>query len=97
MLRNILPAEIAARLRNGESNIADHYESATVLFADIVGFGKITARMKAYEIIECLNQLFSEFDRLAEASGVEKATWRSQASPRPIRTMREQQPNLRLI
>ncbi|MGB9210820.1 MAG: adenylate/guanylate cyclase domain-containing protein, partial [Pseudolabrys sp.] len=59
--------------------------------------------MKAYEIIECLNQLFSEFDRLAEASGVEKiktsgtATWRSQASPRPIRTMREQQPNLRLI
>jgi adenylate cyclase len=72
LLRNILPAEIAARLRNGESNIADHYESATVLFADIVGFGKITARMKAYEIIECLNQLFSEFDRLAEASGVEK-------------------------
>ncbi|MGB6793774.1 MAG: response regulator, partial [Pseudolabrys sp.] len=43
LLRNILPAEIAARLRNGESNIADHYESATVLFADIVGFGKITA------------------------------------------------------
>ena len=72
LLRNILPAEIAARLRNGESNIADHYESATVLFADIVGFGHFTARMKAYEIIECLNQLFSEFDRLAEASGVEK-------------------------
>jgi len=72
LLRNILPAEIAVRLRNGESNIADHYEDATVLFADIVGFGKITARMKAFEIIECLNQLFSEFDRLAEAAGVEK-------------------------
>jgi adenylate cyclase len=72
LLRNILPAEIAFRLRNGESNIADHYDDATVLFADIVGFGKITARMKAYEIIECLNQLFSEFDRLADAYGVEK-------------------------
>jgi adenylate cyclase len=72
LLRNILPAEIAFRLRNGESNIADHYDDATVLFADIVGFGKITARMRAYEIIECLNQLFSEFDRLAEAAGVEK-------------------------
>ena len=46
LLRNILPPEIAIRLRNGES-IADHYEDATVLFADIVGFGKITARMKA--------------------------------------------------
>jgi len=72
LLRNVLPAEIAARLRNGESNIADHYDNATVLFADIVGFGKITARMKPYEIIECLNQLFSEFDRLTEEAGVEK-------------------------
>src|SRR5262245_23403812 len=72
LLRNILPAEIAFRLRNGESNIADHYDDATVVFADIVGFGKITARMRPYEIIECLNHLFSEFDRLAEAAGVEK-------------------------
>jgi adenylate cyclase len=72
LLRNILPPDIAARLRNGESNIADHFEDATVIFADIVGFGKITARMKAYEIVGCLNQLFSEFDRLAEDLGVEK-------------------------
>ena len=72
LLRNVLPPEIAIRLRNGESIIADHYEDATVLFADIVGFGKITARMKAYEIIGCLNQLFSEFDRLAEDARVEK-------------------------
>ena len=71
-MRNVLPPEIAIRLRNGESIIADHYEDATVLFADIVGFGKITARMKAYEIIGCLNQLFSEFDRLAEDARVEK-------------------------
>jgi len=72
LLRNILPPEIAARLRAGESIIADHYEEATVLFADVVGFGKITARMRPYEIIGCLNHLFSEFDRLAEDVGVEK-------------------------
>jgi class 3 adenylate cyclase len=71
-LRNILPAEVATRLRNGESNIADHFDDATVIFADVVGFGKITARMKAYEIVACLNQLFSEFDRLAEDAGIEK-------------------------
>ena len=58
LLRNILPPDIAARLRNGESNIADHFEDATVIFADIVGFGKITARMKAYEIVGCLNSAF---------------------------------------
>ena len=72
LLRNILPPEVASRLRNGESNIADHFDEATVIFADIVGFGKITARMKAYEIVGCLNHLFSEFDRLAEDVGVEK-------------------------
>src|SRR5499426_3107115 len=72
LLRNILPVEIATRLRNGESNIADHFDHATVIFADVVGFGKITARMKAFEIVACLNQLFSEFDKLAEDAGIEK-------------------------
>jgi class 3 adenylate cyclase len=72
LLRNVLPVEIARRLRNGESNIADHFDDATVIFSDIVGFGKITARMKAFEIVACLNQLFSEFDRLAEDVGIEK-------------------------
>jgi CheY-like chemotaxis protein len=70
LLRNLFPPEIAARLRNGDSNIADHFEDATVIFADVVGFGKITARMKAYEIVGCLNHLFSEFDRLAEKSDI---------------------------
>jgi adenylate cyclase len=72
LLRNMLPPEIAARLRKGESNIADHFDEATVIFADVVGFGKITARMKAFEIVGCLNHLFSEFDQLAEDVGVEK-------------------------
>src|SRR2546428_11816652 len=69
LLRNILPAEVVTRLR---SNIADHFDDATVIFADVVGFGKITARMKAYEIVACLNELFSEFDKLAEDAGIEK-------------------------
>jgi class 3 adenylate cyclase len=68
----MLPAEIAVRLRNGESNIADHFDEATVIFADVVGFGKITAQMKAFEIVGCLNRLFSEFDQLADDVGVEK-------------------------
>jgi adenylate cyclase len=72
LLRNILPTQIVTRLRNGESNIADHFDDATVIFADVVGFGKITSRMKAFEIVACLNQLFSEFDKLAEDAGIEK-------------------------
>ena len=72
LLKNMLPPEIAVRLRNGESNIADHFEEATVIFADVVGFGKITAQMKAFEIVGCLNRLVSAFDQLADDVGVEK-------------------------
>jgi adenylate cyclase len=72
LLRNVLPPEIVVRLRNGESNIADHFDDATILFTDVVGFTKITARMRAYEIVGCMNRLFSEFDMLAENVRVEK-------------------------
>jgi DNA-binding response OmpR family regulator len=72
LLRNILPPEIAVRLRKGETNIADHFEDATINFTDIVGFTRITARMKPFEIVACLNRLFSEFDRLAHDVGGEK-------------------------
>jgi class 3 adenylate cyclase/CheY-like chemotaxis protein len=72
LLRNVLPPEIATRLTGGASTIADHFDEATVIFADVVGFGQITARMKAFEIVGCLNQLFSEFDKLVEDFGVEK-------------------------
>jgi adenylate cyclase len=72
LLHNVLPPEIAVRLSSGESAIADQYDEATVLFADIVGFGKITARMRPFEIVGSLNSLFSEFDRLAEDVGVAK-------------------------
>ena len=72
LLRNVLPPEIAIRLWKGETNIADHFEDATIIFADVVGFTKITARMRAFEIVACLNRLFSEFDRLVDDIGGEK-------------------------
>ena len=72
LLRNVLPAEIAVRLGNGAKDIADYFDEATVIFADVVGFGRITARMKPYEIVGCLNRLFSEFDKVAEDVGVER-------------------------
>ena len=72
LLRNVLPPEIAIRLWKGETNIADHFEDATIIFADVVGFTKITARMRAFEIVACLNRLFSEFDQLVDDIGGEK-------------------------
>jgi guanylate cyclase len=72
LLLNILPKEIAAILRNESRTIADHYEEASVLFADMVGFTPLSAKLPPVEIVELLNEVFSFFDSLLDKYGVEK-------------------------
>ncbi len=72
LLLNILPAAIAERLKAGEETIADDCESATVLFADLVGFTALSREMPAKRLVALLNDLYSRFDRLVEKHGVEK-------------------------
>ncbi len=38
LLTNAIPPTIAARLKRGETRIADSYPETTIVFADIVGF-----------------------------------------------------------
>jgi class 3 adenylate cyclase len=72
LLLNILPASVSARLRRGDSPIADNYPSVSVLFADIVGFTPLSARLSAFEVIDLLSELFVCFDQLVEERGLEK-------------------------
>ena len=72
LLLNILPAPIAERLKATEGSIAEHSDGVTVLFADIVGFTPLSARKTPQALVELLNQIFSEFDALADAHGLEK-------------------------
>jgi len=72
LLLNILPVSIAERLKTSTSAIADHSEEVTVLFADIVGFTPLSARKTPQALVQLLDRIFSEFDRLAEAHGLEK-------------------------
>ena len=62
LLHNILPDEIAARLKADDTLIADDYESASVLFADMVGFTPLSAGMTPPQLIELLNDVFATFD-----------------------------------
>ncbi len=73
LLRNILPDTVADRLKAkpGE-RIADSYDEASVLFADISGFVALARKLGPDRIVELLNQIVSEFDRLAMRHGVEK-------------------------
>jgi adenylate cyclase len=72
LLRNILPRTIIERMRRGETVIADHIDEATILFSDLVGFTELAARLPAGRTIELLGLLFSRFDELAAAHGLEK-------------------------
>jgi class 3 adenylate cyclase len=72
LLLNILPMTIAQRLRRGEGLIADHYTEATVLFADIVDFTRLSANIAPEAVVSYLNVIFSEFDQLAQDLDLEK-------------------------
>jgi len=72
LLLNVLPASIAQRLKADRQIIADSFAEATVLFADIVGFTGICARLSPEELIDWLNGIFSLFDQLAAQHGLEK-------------------------
>ena len=72
LLLSILPKPVIDRLGQGEALIADRVDEATVLFADLVGFTARSAAAVPAEVVQYLNRLFSEFDALAAALGVEK-------------------------
>ncbi len=73
LLLNILPEEVAKRLSlDRNAKIADKIENASVLFADIVGFTKITSTLDAGTVVGALNSLYSRIDERAKHEGIEK-------------------------
>jgi class 3 adenylate cyclase len=72
LLLNILPAAISTRLKEDSQAIADAFAEVTVLFADIVGFTELSAKLDPAALVKMLNGIFSAFDDLAEELGLEK-------------------------
>jgi class 3 adenylate cyclase len=72
LLLNVLPASIAARLKDTDDVIADAFADVTVLFADIVDFTRHSQQIAPEQVVRVLNGLFSVFDQLAKQRGLEK-------------------------
>ena len=72
LIRNVLPASIADRLRSATGSIADHVDAASILFADVVDFTPFAQRLSPGEVVGTLDRLFSHFDTLVERHGLEK-------------------------
>jgi adenylate cyclase len=72
LLLNILPPEIAELLKSDPSQIAEQFDEVSVLFADVVDFTPLSARLTAAEVVGLLDGLFTAFDELVDRFGVEK-------------------------
>ena len=72
LLLNVLPSEVAARLKEGEATIADYHQGVSILFADVVGFTQMASANSPAKVVGVLNIIFSAFDAIAKKHGVEK-------------------------
>lgn len=72
LLLNILPTSIAKRLKESNKPVADYFDEATILFADIANFSAISKHHSALKLVTLLNELYSEFDLLLLQYHLEK-------------------------
>ena len=72
LLLNILPKDIVSILKRESRTIADHFEGASILFANVVDFTPMSEQMSPTELVDLLNEIFSYFDDLVEKYNVEK-------------------------
>jgi class 3 adenylate cyclase len=85
LLNNVLPKPIVTRLKlkNPTGNIAnpkkirsegiaESFSDVSVLFADVVGFTPLSERLTPQETVDLLDEVFTNFDALADKYGVEK-------------------------
>ena len=72
LLHNIIPRDLANILREGDGVIALTNPKVSIMFADIVGFTPLSEKLSAREVVDLLNNLFSEFDEVCTTEGIEK-------------------------
>ena len=72
LLHNIIPRDLANILREGDGVIALTNPKVSIMFADIVGFTPLSEKLSAREVVDLLNNLFSEFDGVCTTEGIEK-------------------------
>lgn len=73
LLANILPTTIADRLKEPTRTvIADKYDDASILFADIAGYTKRASDTAPAELVRFLDRLYTDLDALVDRHGLEK-------------------------
>lgn len=72
LLLNILPAEVAAELKESGHSKAKNYDMATVLFADIKNFTGAAEKMSPSQLVTEIDYYFKNFDEIVGKYKIEK-------------------------
>ncbi|XP_076304227.1 soluble guanylate cyclase 88E-like isoform X1 [Tachypleus tridentatus] len=74
LLYQMIPKQVADRLRKGEASVdtCQEFDSVTILFSDVITFTEICSRITPMEVVTMLNSMYSLFDKLTERHGVYK-------------------------
>jgi class 3 adenylate cyclase len=72
LLLNILPATVAAELKEKGFAEAQQFDNATVLFSDFKEFTTVSEQLSAAELVKELNACFKAFDEIMAKHGIEK-------------------------
>mmetsp|Transcript_15384 Transcript_15384/g.28983 ORF Transcript_15384/g.28983 Transcript_15384/m.28983 type:complete len:1197 (+) Transcript_15384:315-3905(+) len=71
LLYKIMPLDAIRKLNRGET-VVERYNIVTIFFSDIVGFTSMAGEMRPMQVMKMLNELYTEFDKIAEKNGVYK-------------------------
>lgn len=72
LLLNVLPARVAAELREQGASEPQAFPAVTVFFSDLVGFTSRSAAIDPTDLIAELSDMFTRFDEIMEAHGCER-------------------------
>jgi adenylate cyclase len=72
LLNSVLPEHIAERLKRSSETIADGFPDISVMFADVVGFTRLSERLAPKQVVTFLDEVFSRFDELVDRHRLDK-------------------------
>uniref|UniRef100_A0A1I7T5Z8 Guanylate cyclase n=1 Tax=Caenorhabditis tropicalis TaxID=1561998 RepID=A0A1I7T5Z8_9PELO len=72
LLGRMLPKQVAERLKQGQTVEPEGFDSVTVFFSDVVKFTQLAAKCSPFQVVNLLNDLYSNFDAIIEEHGVYK-------------------------